>query len=302
MSNSKNIEQLDLNLLKVFHTLYIEQNMTHTAEVLHLTPSAVSHAIKRLRDALGDPLFIRSQNKMMPTPACQRMAPLIIDNLTRLQQILQHWGEFDPATSEHHFRIGMHDATEHTIVPQMSKLFSRLAPNISFSSVKVSRSNLEKDLATGHLDIVVDVAMPAPASIRQVQLAKSEFVVLMRPDHPLRHNLTPQSYFAASHLNVSNRPSGMTAEDTLFLARGMVRKVSIRCQNYFAAMSVAKNSNQLLTIPRSLASQLIDHQIAVLPVPVNIPHLVTKLYWHEQTEEDEALAWLRSLFIEQISL
>jgi len=61
--------------------------MTRAAEVLHLTPSAVSHAMKRLREALGDPLFKRSQNKMMPTPACQRMAPLIIDNLARLQQI-----------------------------------------------------------------------------------------------------------------------------------------------------------------------------------------------------------------------
>ena len=89
MPDIKHIQQLDLNLLKVFQALYQEQNMTRAADVLHLTPSAVSHAMKRLRETLGDPLFKRSQNKMMPTPACQRMAPLIIDNLARLQQILQ---------------------------------------------------------------------------------------------------------------------------------------------------------------------------------------------------------------------
>ena len=80
MTDNKRIHQLDLNLLKVFKTLYAEQNMTRTADLLHLTPSAVSHAVKRLRFALGDELFVRSQNKMVPTPACQRIAPAIIEN------------------------------------------------------------------------------------------------------------------------------------------------------------------------------------------------------------------------------
>jgi len=149
MLDIKKIQQLDLNLLKVFQALYQEGNMTRTADVLNLTPSAVSHAIRRLRDTLGDPLFQRSQNKMLPTPACKRMAPLLIDNLTRLQQILQQWGDFTPDTSQYNFRVGMHDAFEPTYVPLLASALTKRAPNVALSSIKVDRNNLANEFC-GH--------------------------------------------------------------------------------------------------------------------------------------------------------
>lgn len=323
MPNSKHIQQLDLNLLKVFQTLYLEQNMTRAADVLHLTPSAVSHAMKRLRETLGDPLFQRSQNKMMPTPACQRIAPLIIDNLARLQQILQQLGDFDPATSEHHFRIGMHDAFEPSIVPQLTKTLSKLAPNVRFSSIKVSRRDLARDLSAGHVDMVIDVALAAAPPIKHQEILENDFVVLLRKGHPLLKNndaskkigntnrslakhpsaqknqLSSKDYLSATHLNVSNRPSGMTAEDTLFQERGLARNVTVRCQNHFAAKEIVKNSDQLLTLPRILAAQLIDPEVYQCALPVELPRFSVHVYWHEHSEQDAALAWLRTLFIEQ---
>jgi len=323
MPDSKHIQQLDLNLLKVFQTLYLEQNMTRAAEVLHLTPSAVSHAMKRLREALGDPLFKRSQNKMMPTPACQRMAPLIIDNLARLQQILKQWGDFDPATSEHHFRIGMHDAFEPSIVPKLTNILAKLAPSVRFSSIKISRSNLARDLGAGHVDMVIDVAMAAAPPIKHQAILENNFVVLVRKGHPLlkksseqqrsnhkpekQHRLLDQKlgakeYLSATHLNVSNRPSGMTAEDALFQERGLARSVTVRCQNYFAAKEIVKNSDQLLTLPHVLATQLVDSQLLLCALPVELPRLSVHLYWHEHAEQDAAVAWLRKLITEQSEL
>lgn len=302
MDNTKQLRQLDLNLLKVFRALYAEQNMTAAAEVLNITPSAVSHAIARLRASLGDPLFTRARNKMVPTPTCRRMAPMIIDNLARLQQMLNDWGEFEPRSSEQHFRIGMHDAYEPSVVPQLSRYLSHQAPHTSFSSVKVARANMERDLANGHVDVVIDVAIATPASVHRQVLSESEFVVLMRHDHKLVDNLNQSNYLAAQHLSVSNRPSGMTAEDSFFLSSGLVRNISIRCQNYSAAIAVAKNSDQLLTIPRSLASQLIDEQISVQSLPIEIPKMTTNLYWHAQTNDDSALSWLRDALIKQIDL
>jgi len=170
MIDNKRIQQLDLNLLKTFKSLYEEQNMTRAAEVLNITPSAVSHAVKRLRDALNDPLFTRAQNKMVATPACQRMAPLIIDNLTRLQQILQQWGEFDPAHSEHHFRIGMHDAIEPSILPYLSEVLAQQAPRVSVASVKTDRSNLSRELSAGHIDLALDIAMPVKPPVMSKKL------------------------------------------------------------------------------------------------------------------------------------
>lgn len=295
MADFKAIQQLDLNLLKIFESLYVEQNMTRTAEALHITPSAVSHAVKRLRSALQDPLFQRSQNKMLPTPACQRMAPLIIDNLTRLRQILQQWGEFEPETSQHHFRIGMHDALEASILPALAKQLAQQAPNASFSSIKVDRTHLARDLAAGHIDMAFDVALPIRAPVLHEKLMDDAFCVLLRKEHPLSARLVKSSYFEAAHISVSHRASGPAVEDMWLQEQGKARQISIRCQNYYAAKAIVQDSDSLLTVPRSLATRLLETDLTIAPLPFNMPALSTHLYWHQNTELDGALLWLRKV-------
>jgi DNA-binding transcriptional LysR family regulator len=296
MADMHALKKLDLNLLKVFESLYVEQNMTRTADALHITPSAVSHSIKRLRDCLGDPLFQRSNNRMLPTPACQRMAPLIIDNLTRLRQIMQHWGEFQPLTSEHHFRIGMHYALEPSILPALTTRLASLAPNVTFSSVKVDRVTLTRDLSAGHMDLALDVALPIKSPVLHQKLINDDFCVLMRSEHPLTQNMSKDAYFSAGHIGVSNRSSGASVEDLLFQQQGFSRKVVIRCQNYYSAKSMAANSDNLLTVPRRLAEHLRQDDVALFDLPISIAPISTHMYWHKNTEQDSALFWLRALF------
>lgn len=300
MVDLKRVQQLDLNLLKVFQSLYVEQNMTKAADNLHITPSAVSHAIRRLRDTLDDPLFVRAQHRMVPTPACQRMAPLIIDSLTRLQQILQQWGDFDPQQSEQTFRIGMHDALEASVLPMLSTVLAQRAPKVSIASVKVERNNLTRELASGHLDVALDVAIPAKPPVHHRRLWSSPFCVMMRRDHPLANNLDKRSYLAAKHISVSNRPQGMTMEDAYFQQRGLVRQMTIRCQNYVAAATMLKTSDQLLTVSLAMSEQLLNEDLCVVESPYAIPELSTNLYWHANTEQDAALRWLRALITEEI--
>jgi len=302
MPDNKRIQQLDLNLLKVFKTLYAEQNMTRAADLLHLTPSAVSHSVKRLRFALDDELFVRSQNKMVPTPACQRMAPAIIDNLTRLQQALLQWGDFNPDVSDYHFHIGMHDALEPSVVPQLAKLLTRRAPNVGFSSIKLDRANIERELGSGKMDLAIDVAVPVAPPVKRLDIFSAGFRVLMRQDHPYSQALTKSNYLAATHITVSNRPSGTTAEDSLFQELGVERKFMIRCQNYFAAREVVRHSDQIMTVPKLLAMRLVNEGLVMLPVPYDLSGFATSLYWHEHTESDAALRWLRTLLIDEIVL
>jgi len=293
--NVKNIQRLDLNLLRVFQTLFWEQNMTRTAEILHITPSAVSHSISRLRDALDDPLFVRSQNKMLPTPACQRMAPSIIESLAQLQQLLQQWGSFEPASSEYNFRVGMHDAMEPSIVPKLAAKLAKLAPYITFSSIKIDRRNLSNDLTSGNLDMAIDIALAVEDAINYEKLATNTFIVLMRHEHPLAGTLNKKSYLESSHLNVSNRTSGLTIEDTMFQEAGLKRKTTIRCQNHFAAKEILKNSDQLLTTPQLLGEQLLDNELRIEPLPFRSQGFSTHLYWHQNTKNDAALSWFRSI-------
>jgi len=298
MVDSKRIQQLDLNLLKVFQSLYQEQNMTRTAEALHLTPSAVSHAIKRLRDALDDPLFQRSQNKMVPTAACQRMAPKIIESLSYLQQVLQQWGEFEPAQSEHNFRIGMHDALEPVILPMLTGVLAKRAPKVGFASVKIDRSNLARELSAGSVDIALDVTIDVKKPIKQAELWSSKFAVLMRKKHPLKEILSQEQYLASQHISVSNRPHGMTIEDTFFQQLGVNRQTNIRCQNYLAATQILKSSDQLLTVTKIMADHLLDKDLITVESPFDIPRFGISMYWHEHGEQDSASTWLRTILEE----
>jgi DNA-binding transcriptional LysR family regulator len=249
--------------------------------------------LKRLRECLDDPLFQRSRNRMLPTPACQRMAPLIIDNLTRLRQILQHWGEFQPDTSQHHFRIGMHYALEPYILPLLTKKLLAHAPNTTFASVKVDREHLTRELGAGHIDMAFDVALPIKPPVLHKKLNNDEFCVLLRKSHPLANNLSQSAYFSAKHIGVSNRPSGAAAEDLLFQQQGLAREISIRCQNYAAAKAMVEQSDYLLTLPRQLALQLPRQGVQLCPLPFEGSHIETHLYWHKNTEQDAALSWLR---------
>jgi DNA-binding transcriptional LysR family regulator len=289
----------------VFESIYQEQNMSRTAEVLHITPSAVSHALKRLRDYLGDPLFQRSNNRMLPTPACQRMAPQIIDNLARLRQILQHWGEFQPFSSQHHFRLGIHYALEPSILPKLAKKLAELAPNTTFASVKVDRENLTRALGAGHIDMAFDVALPIKPPVLHKKLLDNEFCVLMRKGHPFESANTQQNYFSAIHIGVSNRPSGAAAEDILFQQQGLSRNISIRCQNYNAAKAMLIDTEFLLTVPYMLGKELIADKssanaLSQVPLPVRLTNIETHLYWHKNTENDEALSWFREILVSLI--
>lgn len=293
MADQKRIQQLDFNLLKVFESLYLEQNMTRTAEQLHITPSAVSHAVKRLRECLQDPLFERSSNRMLPTAACQRMAPLIIDNLSRLRQILQQWGEFEPSTSTHHFRIALHDALEPSILPRLADVLHQQAPQVTFASVKVERGQLTRELASGHVDVAFDVALPIKPPVLHRKLIDESFCILLNAKHQLNDNLNSTRYFNARHISVSNRASGAAIEDLMLQEQGLARKIAIRCQNFYAAKEILKGSDLLLTLPTRLAMRLCDAQLRILPLPFDFPSVSTHLYWHRNTEQDAALQWFR---------
>jgi DNA-binding transcriptional LysR family regulator len=192
----------------------------------------------------------------------------------------------------------MHDALEPAVLPYLIKVLSRRAPHVGISSIKVDRNNLERELGSGHIDVALDISRPVKKPVNQHNIWNSGFCVVMRKSHPLQHTLNQQNYLESQHIIVSNRPLGMTMEDTFFQQQGLQRKTSIRCQNYFAATKILSSSNQLLTITKSMAEQLLNEQLCLIEVPFDLPKFGTSVYWHANTEQDSALTWLRSLLIE----
>lgn len=293
MIDSKNIQQLDLNLLKVFECMYQQQNMTQTAKALHLSPSAVSHSIKRLRNSLNDPLFVRQGQKMLPTAACQRIAPQLIDTLIRLRQILQQCGEFNPLTSQQTFKIAINDTFEALFLPQLILNMQADMPQASLISSRLNRDETSRQLASGEIDLAIDVALSKSDPIKHFQVSSSPFCVLINRNNPLLSCLDKQKYIDAEHVAVSSRSTGKVVEDITFLQQGITRKIKIRCQTYQTAKLLLQESNMLLTLPIMMAKQLCDSKMVMLPIPLTLPPIKSHLYWHENTNEDDAMIWLR---------
>ena len=293
MLAEKQLQQLDLNLLKVFEVLYQERNMTAASKALFISPSAVSHAMKRLKEALGDELFVRKGQQMEPTPACTTMAPEIIELLVKLRKVLQQCGEFELAKTQQTFVLAIHDALEPIVLPQLHRELAKQAPKARLKSVKLERDLLVRQLSNRQVDLVVDVARPIKAPIRHQALSSDHFVVLMDKQRHPEVTLTEADYLSAEHIAVSNRSDGHVVEDIAFLQLGVNRNIKTRCQNFHTAKALVKQSNNLLTLPNHIAQQLVDDTLQIVPLPMPLPSVATHMYWHQDTEQDPAMEWLR---------
>jgi DNA-binding transcriptional LysR family regulator len=284
------LEQLDLNLLVTFEAIYRERNLTRAAQRLFVTQSAVSHALARLRDQLGDPLFVRRADGVEPTPATLRLAPRISDALRLLRHALAA-DAFDPARDLGRVRIAIHDEIEPAVLPGFARRLRAAMPQVEIECVRVGRGSLERDLASSRIDLAVDAAVLSGSELRHASLSHDQYCVVSRR----RVRLDVQRYLAARHIMVSSRRTGAALVDVLLNQLGMQRQVVVRCQRYEAACQIVAGSELLLTAPRLRALAIAQAMgLVVRPVPVRLPPFELRVYWHRQFETDLRNRWLRS--------
>ncbi len=294
--------KIDLNLFTVFEAIYTQGSLTRAAEHLNLTQPAISHALSRLRDRLDDPLFVRHGHKMRPTPLAQNLLPEVQSALSKLRQALQQAHEFDAKSSDKVFILAMRDVVETTMLPPMIEQLKNDGPFMQLSSVSIERGDMQKKLASGELDFAVDILLPAHAHIKQKKFISDELVVLRnKSQDKKKHSLTEKMYLSAEHILVSTRASGPGLVDYSLSKLGLKRKVSLRCQHYFAACQVVNQSNLLLTMPKRYASILCAkfNDIEMLPLPIDTGNIDIYLYWHQSREHDLANIWFRN-FIQEL--
>ena len=164
------LSQVDLNLFVVLEAIYREGNLTRAGRQLKLTQPAMSHALKRLRELLQDPLFIREGANMVPTPFSRNMINEVRQALQILEVNLYENRNFDPAHTRRNFQIGFWELMESTILPPLAKVLARAAPEISITTLRVKRREIEQELASGTLDLVLDIPITISDNLRQQPL------------------------------------------------------------------------------------------------------------------------------------
>jgi DNA-binding transcriptional LysR family regulator len=289
------LSQVDLNLFVVLEAIYREGNITRAGQQLNLTQPAISHALKRLRDLLQDPLFVRQGALMMPTPFTRNMIEQVRQALQILEGNLSQSHNFVPEQTRRHFHLSLWEYLEALILPQLLNRLAHAAPGMSITTSRVKRRDLETELASGSVDLAIEIPMTMSDRMRQKWLLNEPFVVLARHGHPaIGGTLDLDTYLGQRHIQVSSRRQGPSLIDVELNRRGLRRQVFLRSQHNFTACMVVSKTDMLLTLPERHARLLNAESInQVYPFPLHAPRLEAHLYWHESVENDPANRWLR---------
>lgn len=301
-----NFRTLDLNLLRVFDQVMAERNLTRAARNLAMTQPAVSNALGRLRDFLGDRLVVRSGYGVEPTPRALALWPAVSDALRQLESSLVP-GAFDPARGERSFVLAMADATAATVMPGLIEVLEQEAPGVTIRVVPLTTRDprrlldeAQADLAVGYFPAVLaDLTAKAQAgavlTFEHERLYDSQYVCVMRKDHPLAGQpLTLDRYCAAQHLLVSfsGRPYGFIDEALAALDRQ--RRIVLTVNQFFTAGQVVANSHLLTVLPRHFVQATGQAQaLALRELPFVVPPVHVDSLWHRRQDRDPAQQWLR---------
>src|SRR3569623_187963 len=181
--NAMNLRTFDLNLLRVLDAMLGARNTTRVAETIGLTQPAVSAALRRLRAALGEPLFVRQGNALGPTPFAAALQQPVHDLLGELETVLSGGGVFDPATSNRAFTVLGSDYFDEMLLPQLAARLPGDAPGMKLKLLPPDLTSFANMLSAGRADIVLSVGVPTPDWIERQLMFAGGFAVVARRDH-----------------------------------------------------------------------------------------------------------------------
>ena len=303
-----NFRTLDLNLLRVFDAVMAEGSLTRAAERLAMTQPAASHALKRLHVAVGEDLFHRTAYGMRGTARAELLWPQVRAALAQLQAALSP-RDFDPTADAATFNIAMADATAAMLLPS---LVSAIESAKALANIRVlplttrdPRRLVEEadaDLAVGYFPnaIAAIVAQGGEATLHHRQLYATEYVCVMRHDHPLAgRELTLDTFVEAHHLLVtfSGRAHGFVDEALATLGRQ--RRIVLTVNQFATAGSVVARSDLLTVLPQQfLPDTGVEHRLVQKPLPLSLASVNVEMMWHLRKDDDPAHRWLRELVID----
>jgi LysR family transcriptional regulator, mexEF-oprN operon transcriptional activator len=293
------IETLDLNLLRVFDAVARERHVTRAAEKLHLSQPAVSNALARLRQALGDELFLRRPGGVEPTALALSLAGPVAEVLDRLRQTLAASAPFDPAASDRVFTLGLSEYAESVLMPALLEAVGREAPRVLLAVRHAHRENAIPLLEAGEAELAVSVLPEPPALYTRVRLLPEVFLTLMRRDHPLADGpMTIERFTSYPHLLHSPNGSRDGALDPPLAEAGHPRRLGAVVAHLGAVPEILARTEMVMTLSARLAMRLAElHGLAVRPIPVEIHHTRLSLVFHRRFEADPGHAWLRRLLL-----
>jgi DNA-binding transcriptional LysR family regulator len=311
--NSMHLASLDLNLLRVFDVLLEERSVTRAGARLGLTPSAVSHALSRLRYHIGDELFRREAQGMQPTRRALEIGPSLHAALGQLQSALSP-PDFDPATSDHRFSVVAGGYACAILMPAVVARLQASAPGVILQ-IDENTPDLVEQLDSGQVDFVVAGFETAPERFAREPLMVEALTWVVRARHPLCEGpATLEGLVSVPHVVVSGRREAMGRHAAISLRsswedlgaferelakRNLSRRIGVVAPDTFSAMGIVARSEMAALIPRRLALLSAESgRLALIAPPYETPPVNVTLLYRKDRLAEPPIAWMRELISE----
>jgi DNA-binding transcriptional LysR family regulator len=288
---------LDLNLLALLDTVLAERSVARAARRLHVTPSAVSNGLARLRGVLGDPLITRKGRGIVATPRAAELAPALARVMTELERLVSG-GPFDAASCNRTFTLAMADTGQLAWLPRISARLVQVMPKAQLRVVGIDSLLALGDLSAGDVDLHVGVRATGPGIHAAPLFDEPTLLVARRGNPECVGKLSRQRLGRLKHVGVDMAP-GRGLRDPLsapYARAGIERQVQLRVPSFVAAAAVVAETDLVTTLPASLfavGARVWGLTKVAGPVPSHAVGMA--LCWHERTHSDPAASAFRDL-------
>jgi DNA-binding transcriptional LysR family regulator len=313
------IEVFDLNLLRILDALYRHRSVNLAAAEIGVSPSAISHALGRLRQNFEDELFVKGVDGMVPTTFVIELAEPIAEALRHLGKVLGPQ-QFEPKTSLRQFKVRANTHAAALLLPEVIRRLRDEAPNATMMIDCEYSKSIADELDASLVDVVIGAFSNLPSRLDSEILFSDRWCWVMRADHPvLQGDPTPETLMEQPLLviaatDVAHSDSGMYYEagverpmvasrqfidDQRGRSRFMNIKGTVVLNSAEPSPSIVANSDLIALIPQRMASQgMRSYNLAILPFNDEHGELDHRIVWHRRNSDDAAITWLRSLFSE----
>lgn len=287
------VSRPDLNLLVTLDVLLAEGSVARAARRLRLSPSAMSRALARLRNATGDPLLVRAGRGLVPTPRALELRGRVGRLVQDGEAVLRPVGALDLKRLVRTFTLRTRDGFVENFGPELVSRVAREAPGMRLRFV-VKPDRESAPLREGSVDLETGVVgeETGPELLTQA-LFRDRFVAAVRRGHALsRGRVTPARYAAGRHVVVSRRGLDRGPIDEALKSLGLERQNVAIVESFSAALALARGSDLIASVPERHTGRL-RAGLHCFPIPLPLPAITVSLLWHPRLDADPAHRWLR---------
>ncbi|CAE6753563.1 Nodulation protein D 2 [Paraburkholderia domus] len=290
-----NTATFDLNLLTVFLVLWETRSVTRASDRLAVSQPAVSHALRRLRDAMGDELFVNAKGGLVPTPRGEALIDPVREALGKINFALTEQDTFIPSLAQRQFNIAAGDLVEFSILPQLVEQIGKLAPGIMIRIAPIPDGPLANEqLESGALDAIIGARSFRGTGVINETLAQISVATLIWKRENLGKRRFPLPlYVKRPHVVIRTADRQGTIVDQTLAERGLQRQIGAVVQNFMTMPMVAARTGYICNVPSSMAETFADlFDLSVHEPPIAFPPTPMFISWHKRFDGDAAHVWM----------